>query len=87
MKQNLKFGLSQISNYAPVWVVNATSVVVLIITAKHYLIYNLPITTEEVKLIMMTWADYILDVVQVLLAVVVIFSGLQNTNHHDTVRN
>jgi hypothetical protein len=75
MKTKVKFGLGQAMHYAPKWVINIMSVITLLLTAKHYLINDIPGLKADSKLLVMEWADYILNAAQVLLALVVIFSG------------
>lgn len=75
MKTKLKFGLRQSVQYAPKWIINTTSVVALFISARHYLINELPGLDEQAKLLYSVWADYILNTLQVLLAFAVIFIG------------
>lgn len=79
MKQELKFGLSQVKASAPGWMVNATSLLALAIAAKHYLIGNMPMVSQHAKLMAMEWVDYLLDLAQVLMAVAVIFTGKHKT--------
>lgn len=85
MNNNLKFGLSQVKNRAPKWVVNTTSIVALLIAAKHYLIDELPGIASHTKLLLMGWFEYTLNIVQVLLALSVIFLGQEE--EHDTARD
>ncbi len=87
MRPNLKFGLSQVSSYAPRWIINASSLIALAIAAKQHLINGLPVLSGEGKLLAMAWVDYLLDTVQVLLAIGVIFFGQQKTPGHDTAGN
>lgn len=75
MKTQLKFGLSQAKEYAPKWLINATSLIALIIAAKHHLIHELPLLNTHVKALTMAWVNYILDAIQVMLAIAVVFSG------------
>lgn len=72
---NLKFGLSQINSHAPKWLINTAAVLTLLIAAKHQLISGIPSLAEETKLMANAWFDYILDIVQCLLAIAVIFSA------------
>ena len=87
MKTNLKFGLSQVRNHAPKWVINSTSIVALLIAAKHYLIDGLPGVADDTKLIVAAWFEYGLNIIQVLLALSVIFLGQVQESNHDTTRN
>ncbi len=87
MKTKLKFGLSQVNNHAPRWMIYATSIVALLLTAKHYLIDGLPGVTEETKVILMAWLEYVLNMAQVLLALAVIFVGQETQSNHDTTGN
>lgn len=80
MKTKLKFGLSQSGQYAPKWLINTTSVIAIVIAAKHYLIDGLPIIDDDIKTIANAWTDYILDTAQVALAIAVIFFG-EHTNN------
>lgn len=75
METKLKFGLSQVNAHAPRWLVNITALLTLVITAKHHLVNGLPLLGDETKVIVTAWLDYILDTIQVLLAITVIFSG------------
>lgn len=77
MNKKLKFGLSQIGSHAPLWLVNLTSLLALLVAAKHYLIAGLPVDNEQLKIELMAWTNYILDGLQVLLAMTVIFSSEQ----------
>lgn len=77
MKTKLKFGLSQMRSYAPKWLINSTSIIALIISAKHYLIQGLPGVDNAVKILAMQWMDYALNLAQVLLALGVIFTSEQ----------
>lgn len=77
----LKFGLSQISSHPPQWLINTTAVLTLLIAAKHQLITGIPNLAEDAKLIATAWFDYILDIVQCLLAIAVIFSAEGNTKN------
>ena len=86
MNNNLKFGLSQVRNRAPKWVINSTSIVALLIAAKHYLVEDLPGMTTEMKQLFMSWFEYGLNITQVLLALLVIFLGQEGT-HYDKTRN
>lgn len=83
MKRKLKFGLSQVNEYAPKWLINATSLLALVITAKHQILNGLPLLPDNTKLIVTVWVDYLLDIIQVLLAVAVIFSGEHNQKNTD----
>lgn len=87
MRLKLKFGLSQVNSYAPRWIINASSLIALAIAAKHHLINGLPVLSGEGKLLAMAWIDYLLDTVQVLLAIGVIFFGQQKTPGHDAAGN
>lgn len=80
MKTKLKFGLTQAGQYAPKWLINTTSVIAIVIAAKHYLIDGLPILDDGIKAIVNAWTDYILDAAQVALAIAVIFFG-EHTNN------
>lgn len=82
MKTKLKFGLSQAAEYAPKWMINTTSVLALLIAAKHHLINELPALSNELKPLIVAWTDYVLDTLQVLLALAVIFSG-ENKNKYN----
>lgn len=77
MKAQLRFGLSQINKHAPLWLVNATSIVALLLVAKPLLVTNLPITSELLKKELTDWTDYLLGLIQVLLAIGVILFGEQ----------
>lgn len=83
MKTQLKFGLSQAKEYAPKWLINTTSLLALMIAAKHHLISELPLFNDAIKSLAMAWVDYILDTIQVLLAIAVIFSGEHKTSIHN----
>lgn len=87
MNTNLKFGLSQVNNHAPTWLINATSIVAILITAKHFLIDGLPGLEDETKLLAKAWFEYGLNIIQVLLALSVIFLGKKEKTHHDSTRN
>lgn len=87
MKSKLRFGLSQVNNYAPRWLINATSLVAIAIAAKHHLINGLPLLSEPGKQLAMQWTDYLLDSVQVLLAIGVIFFGEHKSEQYDTTGN
>ena len=78
MKTQLKFGLSQAGQYAPRWLVNTTSVITLLVAAKHYLVEGLPLLDEHAMQAVSAWVSYVLDLCQVLLALAVIFFG-ENT--------
>ena len=75
MKTRLKFGLSQAGQYAPRWLVNTTSVITLLVAAKHYLVEGLPLLDEQAMQAVSAWVSYVLDICQVLLALAVIFFG------------
>lgn len=81
MKTDLKFGLSQSKQYAPKWLINTTSVIALFVSARHYLINEFPGLDEQSRLLFSNWADYLLTVLQVLLALAVIFTGTQKHNY------
>lgn len=89
MKHKLKFGLSQVNAYAPKWLINATSLLALFIAAKHQLLNGLPLLANEQKLIASAWVDYVLDAIQVLLAIAVMFFGEreQKNTFDDTAGN
>ena len=84
MKTGLKFGLSQVATHAPRWLVHTASLVGLLTVAVHYLIDGLPVGRNEIKQQVILWVNYLLDVVQVALAIAVIFTGEQKHIHHDT---
>jgi len=75
MKTQLKFGLSQAGQYAPRWLVNTTSVITLLVAAKHYLVEGFPLLGEDARQAVAAWVSYVLDICQVLLALAVIFFG------------
>lgn len=87
MKNKLKFGLGQAREYAPHWIINATSIVALIIAAKHYLIYSFPVASNVTKANIDAWVEYGLDIIQVLLALAVIFTGDNKRRVDDTAGN
>lgn len=89
MNTKLKFGLSQIGQYAPRWVINATSVIALLIVAKHHIIDGIPELSDALKASLNSWIDYVLDLMQVALAIAVIFFGehRENKPNHDSLRN
>ncbi len=80
MRTKLKFGLAEMKGYAPKWLINTTSVVAILLTAKHYLVQGLPSMTDEIKVITGLWVDYVLNVIQVVLALAVIFTSEKNAN-------
>ena len=84
MKAGLKFGLSQVEANAPRWLVHTASLVGLLTVAVHYLVDGLPIGQSEIKQQVIVWANYLLDVVQVVLAIAVIFTGEQKEGKYDT---
>ncbi|MEZ5016977.1 MAG: hypothetical protein R2800_07980 [Flavipsychrobacter sp.] len=86
MNKRLRFGLSQVKNSAPKWVINTTSIVALLIAAKHYLIDELPGISVATKQLLMGWFEYGLNTAQVILALGVIFLG-QEEQYHDTTRD
>lgn len=87
MKTKLKFGLSQVNNHAPKWVINTTSIIALLLAAKHYLIDGLPGVSNATKQLVMAWLEYGLNLSQILLALAVIFIGQEQDTNHDTTRN
>lgn len=87
MKTKLKFGLSQVNNHAPKWIINTTSVIALLLAAKHYLIDGLPGVSDTTKKLVMAWLEYGLNLSQILLALAVIFIGQEQETNHDTTGN
>ena len=87
MRTKLKFGLNQVNRHAPRWLINTTSVIALVIAAKHHLINNIPVLPVHAKAVTMAWIDYVLDAVQVLLAVAVIFFGEHKNQGNDAAGN
>jgi|GEM_PF-6908033 len=79
----LKFGLSQVNNHAPKWLINTTALITLLIVAKQGLVNELPVLSAEAKVVTMAWVDYILDALQCVLAIAVIFSGEQKPLKND----
>lgn len=77
MNKKLRFGLSQVGEYAPKWLINTTSVMAILMTAKNYLVGGLPGVSQDVKIYIGLWFDYGLNIVQFLLAIAVIFVGQQ----------
>ena len=73
--KKLKFGLSQAYNHAPKWVNNSMAVLVVLTSAKHFLIDGLPGLSEEAKLLAKSWFEYAVDGAQLLLALAMIFLG------------
>lgn len=84
MVQKLKFGLAQVSEHAPRWLVYTTSVVAILMVAKDQLVMNIPDVSIHTKKLFIGWANYVLDVLQLVLAIAVIFCGQNNQNDHDT---
>ena len=80
MKNQLKYGLSAMKGYAPKWVINTSSVVALLITSKQWLITGMPFDMPELKEDILKWLNYFLEVVQVCLALAVIFIS-KNTDY------
>ena len=81
---DLKFGLSQLSNHAPVWMVNTAAVLAVLIVAKHQLITDMPIANDIIKDRIAVWVDYVLDFAQVVLAVTIIFFGEKEEGNDNT---
>lgn len=75
MKTNLKFGLAQVNNNAPNWLVYTTSIIALLLAAKHNLIDSLPGVEDSIKVHVQLWFEYVMNVVQVITALAVIFLG------------
>ncbi len=73
MSKQLKYGLSAVNGYAPKWVINTSSVIALIIASKQIIVTGLPIDVPELKSEILKWLDYVLEVMQVCLALAVIF--------------
>lgn len=82
MNGKLKYGLAAISDYAPKWMVNSSSVVALLIASKHLLINGMPLDEPMLKSMILKWVNYGLEVVQVLLALAVVF--VSKKSEHDT---
>lgn len=75
MKNNLRFGLQQVNNTAPGWIINTTAFVALLLVAKKYLVTDLPGISDVGRHLLSEWFDYILNVIQLILALAVIFTG------------
>lgn len=86
MSKKLRYGLSTgaLKGTPPKWLSMATAIVALLIVAKHQLIGDLPSGSEEFKLIVSAWYDYIMEVLQVIFALAVIFTGYDDDNKPDT---
>ncbi|MCB9047165.1 MAG: hypothetical protein H6550_13615 [Chitinophagales bacterium] len=80
----LKFGSGQINEHAPKWMINAASVLTLLVVAKDNIVNGLPGIDHAMHQIVKAWADYLLDTLQLFLALAVIFTGEQKTGDNDT---
>lgn len=75
MKTSLKFGLTQAAAPSPVWLVNTAAVVTLLVSVQTQLIDGMPGLSPMAKQAIAGWFSYTMEIIQVALAIAVIFTG------------
>lgn len=86
MAKKLRYGLTvkAIKGTPPKWLSTATAIVGILLVAKHQLIGDLPGAADTTKELASAWYDYIMSITQVLLSVLVIFTGYDDDDKPDT---